>query len=585
MHGSSFLAGLAVAAGVALAGGCGSGTGTRDGTGLTSGADDGGVEASLPNGDGDASEPATSCAGVTCSTPDAKKCLDAKTLRKFASSGTCQSGACTYAHTDVICANGCENSACVGVDPCDSVSCNSPPATACLDATTLKTYSMSATCAGGTCSYTVITTICSSGCSAGACKGACAGVTCTPPIPSCADTNTLRTPTAGTCTGGTCSYTMVDTACANGCSGGVCAPCTGGCSATTVAAGSAFSCALTAVGGVKCWGKNNQGQLGNNSTTGSHVPVDVVGLSTGVTSVSAGGSYACALTTAGGVKCWGGNFRGTLGNDSTADSLVPVDVTGLATGVSTLSAGYTQVCVRTTSGAVKCWGSFGDALTGSDIPGSLVPATVTGLASGVLSVSVGARHACAVTDAGALKCWGYGNEGRLGNGTTSNSASPVDATGLASGVTSVSAGAAHSCARLDSGDLRCWGQNLDGELGTGGTSTSQTPHGVVDLITAMSSVSAGGLHTCARAAGGGVRCWGSNQHGDLGAGTVVSRSLTPVSVVGLGASAKAVSSGGLHSCAAMAGGGIKCWGSNFSGELGNDSTTDSNTPVSVVGFP
>ena len=195
------------------------------------------VNGVIPDTASDAATPADmsqqgQCSGVACTTPPANYCVDQTTLRAYPESGTCSNGLCSYEHTDLTCGSGCQDGACVGNDPCNGLTCNSPPAASCTDSHTLKTYSSSGTCSSGTCSYTSITTTCANGCQAGACQGdPCAGVACDrPPSPYCLDEHTRRSfPASGTCGGGNCSYSPIDTSCANGCSGGSCNsdPCAG----------------------------------------------------------------------------------------------------------------------------------------------------------------------------------------------------------------------------------------------------------------------------------------------------------------------------------------------------------------------
>jgi hypothetical protein len=171
-------------------------------------------------------------------------------------------------------------------------------------------------------------------------------------------------------------------------------------SAATVSAGNSHSCAVSTAGGVKCWGLST---LSDGSTTNSAVPVDVVGLGSGVKAVSAGLGYTCAVTLAGAVKCWGDNTYGQLGNGTTTSSAVPVGVVGLGSGVVAVSAGEFHSCAVTSAGAVKCWGhnAFGEVGDGTTAQ-SVAPVGVVGLGSGVVAVSAGELHSCAVTQAGSV---------------------------------------------------------------------------------------------------------------------------------------------------------------------------------------
>ena len=230
----------------------------------------------------------------------------------------------------------------------------------------------------------------------------------------------------------------------------VVAPVANAARASAVAAGYGHSCALTDSGGVKCWGKNNHGQLGDGTTYRRLKPVDVVGLTSGIAAISAGYEHTCALTDSGGVKCWGRNNYGQLGDGTTYRRLKPVDVVGLTSGVAAISAGYDHTCAVSDSGGAKCWGynQSGQLGDGTFISRPM-PVDVIGLTSGTAGISAGCDHTCAVTDTGGAKCWGYNQYGELGDGTTHRRVKPVDVVGLTSGVAAISAGSSHTCALTD----------------------------------------------------------------------------------------------------------------------------------------
>jgi alpha-tubulin suppressor-like RCC1 family protein len=351
-----------------------------------------------------------------------------------------------------------------------------------------------------------------------------------------------------------------------------------------IAAGFYHTCALTTGGGLKCWGYNEHGQLGDGTTTQRSTPVDVSGLTSGVTALAAGYSHTCALTSDGGGKCWGGNGSGQLGDGTTTQRSTPVDVSGLASDITALAAGWRHTCALTTSGGAKCWGAnwpgqLGDG-TNSD---RSTPVDVSGLSSGVTAVASGSEHTCALTSDGGVKCWGYNGLGQLGDGTTTNRSTPVNVSGLSSGVTAIAAGSSHTCARTSGGGVKCWGDNGHGQLGDGTTTQRSTPVDVSGLAGGATALAAGSDHTCALTSGGGVKCWGGNDYGQLGDGTDAERH-TPVDVSGLASGATIVAAGFYHTCALTTGGAVRCWGDNEDGKLGDGTTTERHTLVDVSGL-
>lgn len=355
---------------------------------------------------------------------------------------------------------------------------------------------------------------------------------------------------------------------------------------TQIAVGWVHTCVLMTSGGVKCWGYNASGQLGDGTNGTRTSPVDVIGLNSGVNALAAGGYYTCALMTSGGVRCWGNNGYGQLGNGTTTDSSTPVAVVGLNSGVTALAAGGRHICALMTNGGVKCWGYNNDGQLGDGTTITrTLPVDVVGLSSGVSTLSAGWVHTCALKD-GGVKCWGYNTDGELGDGTTTNSSHPVAVVGLSSGVSTLDNGGSYTCALMTNSSVKCWGYNGSGQLGDGTADTRLLPVDVLGLSREVSAITAGGDHTCAlvgtSAGSGSATCWGYNNYGQLGDGATTD-SWTPVAVVGLSGGVNAIGAGNIHTCALMVvTGGVKCWGNNTDGQLGDGTTNNRLTPVDVL---
>ncbi|MGD0273199.1 MAG: hypothetical protein ABSB96_05690 [Gaiellaceae bacterium] len=204
---------------------------------------------------------------------------------------------------------------------------------------------------------------------------------------------------------------------------------TGIANATAISAGGDESCARLADGGVKCWGNNSDGQLGNGThIEESWVPVTVKGIAK-VTAVSVGYDHACARLANGGVECWGRNIEGQLGNGKTTNSLVPVKVKGIAK-VTALTSGHSHTCARLANGTVECWGQNSNGQLGNGkTKNSHVPVFAKGIEK-AMSVTAGSLHTCALLSSGKVKCWGRNNAGQLGNGKQTSSRVPVSVSHL-----------------------------------------------------------------------------------------------------------------------------------------------------------
>jgi alpha-tubulin suppressor-like RCC1 family protein len=197
------------------------------------------------------------------------------------------------------------------------------------------------------------------------------------------------------------------------------------------------------------------------------------------------------------------------------------------------------------------------------------------------AVSVGEFHTCAVLSDGTVQCWGQNAYGQLGNGTTIyNSTTPVTVAGITN-ATALDVGYLHTCAVLSDGTVKCWGENSHGQLGNGPSFFNFFSPVAVPGVTNAIAVSAGVYHTCAVLSDGPVKCWGNNSAGGLGDGTTINSS-TPVTVSGITNATAVVTDD--DTCAIISDGTVKCWGENAYGQLGNDATADSSTPVTVSGI-
>jgi alpha-tubulin suppressor-like RCC1 family protein len=352
--------------------------------------------------------------------------------------------------------------------------------------------------------------------------------------------------------------------------------------AVAITAGGAHSCALLEGNVLVCWGDDQSGQLGDGGYENQSRPVTVGALAGEVEEVSAGIGNTCAVMKDNRVQCWGGNAEGQLGDGTVKGRRTPGDVAGFAGGAAVVSAGWSNTCaLLLTSGGIRCWGLNGGGQLGNGaFDDSASPSDVAGLAAGSIAIAVGGGHACALSRSGKVICWGRNDQGQLGNGTQKDQSTPAEVAGLPEAIVAITAGKEHTCALTARGGVKCWGSNEFGQLGDEGAALSSKPVDVRGLSEGTAAISAGAAHTCALGRNGGMKCWGSNRYGQLGDGSLTDRS-APADVFGLSAGVNAVSAGGYHTCAIVSGWKLLCWGWNAFGQLGDSTPTDRNAPVDV----
>eukprot|EP00798_Chlamydomonas_sp_ICE-L_P016189 gene16189-22351_t len=363
------------------------------------------------------------------------------------------------------------------------------------------------------------------------------------------------------------------------------------------AGGSYATCVLFTNGRVKCWGRYRD--TGILPYTLDYVDL---GITRTATTIATGPHSTCATLENGDCICsaYGYNFE----DYTTVDP-------GTGRTATAVAIGESHSCVLQDNGAVKCWGYDGFGQLGfydrdkhsfalDDLSGS--PAVDLGTGRTATAIAVGNTHSCAILDNGAVVCWGLNNDGQMGQQADSfGDIVPVNL-GTGRTATAIAAGESHTCALLKDGDVKCWGKNRDGQLGlgnnvsTGGfgaTIVMGDDLPAVDLGTdrKVVAITAGAAHTCALLDKGEVKCWGSNDAGQLGLGGIVSRGddvnemgdTLPVVDLGTGRTATAINTGDYHTCALLDDSSMKCWGKNDGGQLGNGKYCDRGGKVDQMG--
>ncbi len=369
----------------------------------------------------------------------------------------------------------------------------------------------------------------------------------------------------------------------------------------TVSLGDKHSCVLLIDDTVWCWGKNDEGQVGDsNLGTDRTSPVQVTfsrACSWCVpTELRSGDNHSCAImydnlnpNRAKQIYCWGRNDEGQLGNNlDLTDRDGPRNVSGFYSSelAEVLEVGPSNGCVilgdsditdsGDSTGILTCWGKndFGQTGTDQTITG-LNEAKIVFLGTGrsATSVKIGRNNICALLDDNSLKCWGKNNFGQVGIGDLDNhrTAQSVDFSGQ--NVKNMAVGSSHSCAGLTNGTLKCWGDRQEGRLGIGGTSPQE-----VASIQSPRLLKSGMEHSCAVLQDKTLWCWGNNSFGRIG--VVTGEDTTVPQQVSL-SKVKTMAVGMYNTCAILTDGTLECWGRNHRGQVGAGDTNDYDTPQDI----
>lgn len=339
-------------------------------------------------------------------------------------------------------------------------------------------------------------------------------------------------------------------------------------------------CGVDTENNLFCWGYNDVGQLGNGNTTSSTIPVSA-NTSVVFTKLTNGGNkYACALSTGGAIYCWGLNADGQLGVNDTENRSSPTVVAD-STLYKEVSAGHSHACGITINNVAKCWGSNSQYQISSTLPSEdrLAP-----LSSGndYNKIAAGGFHTCAIRfDTGVVHCWGAGGDGQLGDGQSTTTGVHVTALGLTE-VSEIYAGLSISCAIDSINNTWCWGSNYYGQIGNGGSLLSYDSPVQVAGNHQFVKLSLHSSHVCGIDSAGALWCWGNNGAYQLGLGLPSDPTYNEPQEVSPGTVFTDVAVGPYHTCAVEESGGIWCWGSDSTGQLGNGPDGNSAVPILIT---
>jgi len=362
-----------------------------------------------------------------------------------------------------------------------------------------------------------------------------------------------------------------------------------------VSLGESTTCATTEDGLAKCWGRADGGRLGLGASLAGSMPdpavLEPLALGGPVVMLATNGAQSYALLHDGSVRAFGLNaayelglgHAATVGDDETPLAATVPTTVALAGPARQLAAGEGFACARLDDGSVQCWGRGDEGQLGRGRrPGAHAPQPVD-LGGQAVEIAVGAAHACARLVSGAVRCWGDGSLGRLGHGVPLDEDSTPARAGdvpLGGPATQLAAGGAHTCAVLQGGAVRCWGDGSHGQLGYGhldaiGDDEPSAAAGDVALGGPATQLAAGRRHTCALREDGVLRCWGDGSHGQLGLDPALRigddelpLDAAPVDTGGRGVEVLFAGALAEHTCARLDDGGLRCWGRNDHGQVG-----------------
>ena len=359
-----------------------------------------------------------------------------------------------------------------------------------------------------------------------------------------------------------------------------------------ISLGYAHTCGLTNDGELFCWGHNNYGQLGDGAngidqydTSTDQINPIRIGNNSDWTHISLGEHHSCGIRNGGELFCWGYNDEGEIGDGTTSNRNVPTRVGTESDWTYIVLGHYYHSCGIRNGGELFCWGqNIGQFIGSSRSAHALFPILI-GTDSDWTHLSSGFDHACGVRN-GNLFCWGHSNDyGQIGS--DQNGYHDITLIGTESDWTHVFLGDYHSCGLRNGGELFCWGRNDSGQLGDGTNANKSIPTSI-GIESDWTHILLGGYHTCGIRNNGELFCWGNNTSGQLGDGTADNRNI-PTRIgndsdwvnISLGHGSFSETIREAHTCGVRGDGELLCWGWNIRGQLGDGTNSDKNIPTLV----